>query len=412
MKLLVVSQYYWPEPFRITEICEALAARGHSVDVLTSVPNVPGGQFYSGYGWFKKGPKNHNGVGIERVNVVKRGNNKPLRWVLNCASYAFNSLFHMQKLKRRDYDAVFVFGNSPVTNIYPAKVIAKKKKIPNVVWVLDIWPESMFLLLGNEEPAKEGFVRRTARKLSRWLYASADRLLISSEGFEQKLRAMGLKQPIVYYPNFAEQPPVLDISITRAQLGLSADDFVVGFSGNIGVAQGLEKAVEAAELLPQRVKWLIVGDGPERAELERYAADQRVSDRFVFTGWVDAGEVGAYLALCDCLLVSLKDSGVLNLTVPAKLQSYMYAGKPVVAFMNGAGAALVEQARCGVAARAEDAAALAAAIENLRKMPNSQREQMGRSGNAYCREHFDKEKLILALERELEDAIETYNKTS
>ena len=143
MNILVVTQYYYPEPFRITDICEELVRRGHNVQVMTSVPNIPEGEFYEGYGWFKHGEKERAGVKIDRVDVIKRGRDKPLRLALNCASYAFNALFHLPKLGKQRFDVVFNFNNSPVSSIFPAKVFARRHRIPYVVFVLDIWPDSM-----------------------------------------------------------------------------------------------------------------------------------------------------------------------------------------------------------------------------------------------------------------------------
>ena len=143
MRILVVSQYYWPEVFRITDICAGLVERGYDVDVLTSLPNVPQGRFYEGYDLFHRGPKEHDGVRIERVGVFERTKSNKVMWALNCASFAINSLFHLPKLARNKYDAVFVFNNSPVTVILPAKVFSAVKKIPNIIYILDIWPESL-----------------------------------------------------------------------------------------------------------------------------------------------------------------------------------------------------------------------------------------------------------------------------
>ena len=410
MKLLVVSQYFWPENFRINDICDGLVERGHSVDVLTSLPNVPQGRFYDGYGWFKRGPKEHKGIGIERVGVIRRGSGGGLRWMLNCASFAVNSLFHLPKLRKNDYDAVFVFANSPVTKILPAKRFAKVKKIPNVIFILDIWPESMFFLLGMKEKGKETFFKKTSRAVSRWLYRSGDLLLVSSKGFEGKLRDMGLDNEIAYFPNYAE-PFKLEKNddISRKKLGLLKEDFVVGFAGNVGRAQGLDKLIEAAaENRNGGIKYLIVGDGSELDDIKLRCAGSRLTDRFVFTGWVDSAVVPNYLDLCDVLLVSLEDSGVLNLTVPAKLQTYMHAAKPVIAFLNGAGAEVVRKARCGATAAAGDAEALREAIDGIAACPKAVLEQAGRNGQVYCGEHYDREKVLDSLVDYIEDAIKDY----
>ncbi len=411
LKILVVSQYYYPEPFRITEICECLVKKGHSIDVLTSVPNVPAGKFYDGYGWFKYGEKSHNGVNIERVNVIRRGTESSIRLALNCASFAINSLFHLPKLMKNDYDVIFVFNNSPVSKNLPAKVFSKIKNIPYVIWILDIWPESMYFLLGMKETTNDNLFKKISRFVSRFLYKSASTILISSKDFLGKLRNMKLDMPIHYFPNFAEKPKQTVFEITREQLGFSKNDFVIGFSGNVGKAQGLDKTIIASTLQTSSpAKWLIVGDGPELETLKALCKKLSVEQNFVFTGWINSENLPAYLSVCDTLLVPLKDNEVLNYTVPAKLQTYMYAQKPVIAFLNGAGAELVEQCDCGVVAKAEDEQSLCDAIIKIKSLSPERLAEMGQNGKEYCEQHFDRDQLIDKLVFYLEKTIEEFRK--
>ncbi len=413
MKILVVSQYYWPEPFRITDICEWLVSRGHEVDVLTSVPNVPQGKFYEGYGWFRHGEKQHKGVGIERVDVIQRGRDKPVRLALNCASFAFNALFHLHKFRKKGYDAVFNFNNSPVSSIYPAKVFARREKIPYLVFVLDIWPDSMYFLLGMPVSGPQTLFRRISFQISRWLYAGAQTLLISSKGMEEKLRSMGLKNRIEYFPNYAEPQPTAENlpAVSREDLGLNAQDTVIGFAGNVGKAQGLDQVVEAAARLRTKsgVRFLIVGDGPELLNLKALCEKLGVSDRFVFTGWVNGAAVAGYMALCDVMLACLKDNEVLNLVLPAKVQTYMNAAKPVLAFMNGVGAQTVREADCGFVAKAGDVDSLCEALAEISGAGREELVRKGENARRYCEQHFDREKVLESLEVYLHQAVEAYS---
>ncbi|MBR5502771.1 MAG: glycosyltransferase family 4 protein [Oscillospiraceae bacterium] len=408
MKILVVSQYFWPEVFRINDICDGLTQRGHSVDVLTSLPNVPQGKFYEGYGWFRRGPKTHNGVNIERVGVVERSKSNKVMWALNCASFAINSLFHIPKLARRDYDAIFVFNNSPVTVIFPAMVMRWVKKIPNLVFVLDIWPESLYSLLDAPRINKNTLFYKISFAVSRWLYKSADTLLISSKGFEQKLKDMGLTAPMPYFPNYAE-PVVREegFSVSREQFGFADDDFVVGFAGGMGVAQGIDLIVQAANRIreEQHIKYLFMGDGTEFLKIKKLVEDLDLQDRFVFTGWVAMPQLPAHMQLCDVMMMALKDNEVLNITVPAKLQTYMHERKPVLAFMNGAGAEAVTESGCGVAVEAENIEQLADTILSLSKTEKAALAQMGENGHHYCSTAFEREQVLDLLEQELQKAI-------
>ena len=409
MKLLVVSQYYYPDPFRITDICESMVKKGHEVDVLTSIPNVPQGRYYDGYGWFKRGEKVHEGVKIERVGVFQRKKGTTIRLVLNCASFAINSLFHIPKLKRNNYDAVFVFNNSPITKILPAKRIARKNKIPNIVFLLDIWPQSLFFLTGQKEKDRKTLFQRIAYSFCVWLYKSVDLMLISSRGFDDILRSMGISCKMRYFPNYAEEFPLSSFKVNRDDFGIGEDDFVVGFAGNIGKAQGLEHTVEATKLsnIPS-LKWLIVGDGPELDNLKSLVESNNLQDRYCFTGWVKGDKVYAYLSLSDALFLPLKNHEVLNLTVPAKLQTYMYAAKPVIAFMNGEGAELVKTSRCGVTASAEDTYDLTKALKNITELSKEELLEMGNNARTYCELNYSKDVLIDNLVQYISEAIEEY----
>jgi colanic acid biosynthesis glycosyl transferase WcaI len=405
MKLLVVSQYYHPEPFRITDICEELVRRGHTVDVLTSLPNIPGGRFYEGYGWFKKGEKQHNGVGIERVRVVRRGKGGAVRLVLNCASFAVNSLFHIGKLSKNGYDAVFVFNNSPITKLIPANRFAKKNNIPNIVFLLDIWPQSMFFLLGIKDTGKRGLIKKAAYRFCRNLYNKASLILISSKGFSGKLREMGVNVKTSYFPNYAEEFKSANDAAAK-ELVLPEDSFIVGFFGNVGRAQALERTVEISKKMGKKLHWLIVGDGGSLQTLKDTANENAVMDSYTFTGRVDPEEVNGYIKRCDAVFLPLEDHEVLNLTVPAKLQTYMYASKPVIAFLNGAGAEVVREAECGVAAKAGDIEDLYRAITEIMSVDEKTLLKMGENGRRYCEENFSRDKLIDKLIDEIEHEIE------
>lgn len=404
MKILTVSQYYYPEVFRITDICSGLVERGHEVDVLTSLPNVPQGKFYDGYGWFHRGEKYYKGVHIDRVGVVERSKSNKLLWTLNCASFAINSLFHLPAYLKKEYDAVFVFNNSPVTVILPALVFSKIKKIPNLIYILDIWPESLYSLVGADHINKNSLFYRISSAVCKWLYKSGDTLLISSKGFEEKLRDMGLSSRFSYFPNYAEEIKEDDsFSVSREDLGFDDDDFVVGFAGGMGPAQGIDLVLEAAERLKhdKNLKLLLMGDGTEYNKLKEIVKEKNLTDKVLLPGWIALERLPAYMRICDCMMMCLKDNEVLNITVPAKLQTYMSYAKPVIAFMNGAGAGVVQDACCGVSVQAEDVAGLTKAFSRLRSMEKSELEKIGANGKRYCDEVFERSKILDLLEKEL-----------
>ena len=405
MRILVVSQYYWPEVFRINDICAGLIERGYSVDVLTSLPNVPQGKFYEGYDLFHRGPKEHEGVSIERVGVFERTKSNKIMWALNCASFAINSLFHLPKLARKKYDAVFVFNNSPVTVILPAKVFSKLTKVPNIIYVLDIWPESLYSLLGKSRIDKKTLFYKLSSAFCKWLYKSADILYISSKGFKEKLQDdMGLTAPTVYFPNYAEEVKEdKDFTVTRNELNYTDEDFVIGFAGGMGPAQGIDLVISAVEKIKdkKRIKLLLMGDGTEFNALQNIVKGKNLTDKITFLGWVPFDHLPAYMRVCDVMMMCLKDNEVLNITVPAKLQTYMSCSKPVIAFMNGAGADVVNEANCGLSVKAEDVDGLADAFERLSIMDPQQLKTLGQNGKEYCDLYFEREHILDILERDI-----------
>ena len=404
MRILVVSQYYWPEVFRITDICAGLVERGYDVDVLTSLPNVPQGRFYEGYDLFHRGPKEHDGVRIERVGVFERTKSNKVMWALNCASFAINSLFHLPKLARNKYDAVFVFNNSPVTVILPAKVFSAVKKIPNIIYILDIWPESLYSLMGKSHIDKKTIFYKVSSWFCKWLYKSADILYISSKGFKDKLQnEMGLTAPTVYFPNYAEEIHEDDsFCISREDLGYSEEDFVIGFAGGMGPAQGIDLVISAIEKTnDSRIKLLLMGDGTEYNTLQSIVKEKNLTERIKFMGWIPFAQLPEYMKVCNVMMMCLKDNEVLNITVPAKLQTYMSCQKPVLAFMNGAGADVVNEARCGVSVTAEDVDSLAEAFLKLSSLSTAELDDLGKNGNKYCEEFFEREHVLDILEKDI-----------
>lgn len=404
MKILVVSQYFWPENFRINEICLDLKARGHEVEVLTSLPNVPDGKFYEGYSLWNKGPKEYEGIPLHRVRVVPRGKSNFILLAVNCATFAINSLFHLPKLMAKSFDCVFIFQPSPISLALPGIVFAKLKKIPSFFYVQDIWPESMYFLLNLKEQGQSLF-RKISLLVSASLYRGADRWFMSSRGMASRLEYMGIPSEHSHYlPNFSDRYTDTGYDHELAtSLGVQ-DKFTVAFAGNIGRAQGIELLLEAAERtkdLPN-LHWLILGDGTERERMQDLVKEKGLEERVTFTGWIPSSEVSRYLGLASALVVMLKRHPIFSITVPSKMQTYLAAGKPILAWMDGEGALVAEESGAGLSAPAEDVSAFCERLQELKAMSADLRLAMGQRGQAYCAEHFGRDKLMDWLSEYLE----------
>ena len=394
-RILVVSQHYWPENFRVTDLCEGLVAQGIEVDVLCGLPNYPLGNWFSGYSYTKPRRESHNGVELFRAGEIPRKGNTGLTIFLNYVSWPLFSLFSLPRLRGRKYDAVLCYNTSPVLMSFPAIVYAKLHRIPLTNYVLDIWPENLYSVLNIQNK----FLRAIAQTVSNWHYRRADRLIAMSASLADRLAQVGKKnrEDIAIIPQYCEdfyaQPA--DCSALRQQFG---NKFHLVFTGNFSPAQSLETVIEAACIAKQNglddLHLLLVGDGMSRESLEQLVKEKHAEDFVTFYGSVPAQRIPEFCALADGLICPLANSPDLGMTVPAKLASYMASGTPILASITGEGALAVQKADCGFTAPAGDAAALAQAMHQLYKCSPARRKQLGENAFAWYSSHYKRDTLL------------------
>lgn len=402
MKILIVSQYFWPENFRINDLVSGLRERGHEITVLTGFPNYPSGKIFEGYGYLRRRREDYRGITVCRVPLFPRGSGRGWRLALNYLTFAFFASVEGPFCCRGKYDLIFVYEPSPVTVGIPALILKKLKRALLFFWVLDLWPES----LSATGAVRKRFVLSAIDRLVRWIYARCDRVLIQSQRFAPYLEKQGVnRERIVYFPNWAEalfeQAPAPPDSGMRWEEGELPEGFRVIFAGNIGAAQDFPTILSAAELLQKRchdVCWIIIGGG--RAEgWVREQVELRGLSKIVFLiGERPLEEMPGYFARASLMLVTLRRDPIFSLTIPGKIQSYLACGRPVVAALDGEGARVIEESGAGLVAPAEDPAALAEAVEKLYRTSGPERDIMGRRGRDYYRKHFRREMLLDRLE--------------
>lgn len=392
MNVLLVTQYFYPENFKSNDIAFELVKRGHNVTVLTGLPNYPEGKIYSGYSIFKKRKENINGATIIRALLISRGNGSGFRLFLNYFSWAFfasvKAFFLSFSYK---FDAVIVHEPSPVTQGFPAVVVKWIQKIPIYFWVLDLWPESLVAAGG----IKNKLVLRIFTRIVKVLYNNSDKILISSKGFKKSILEKGnYSDKLIYYPNWAE-----DI-ISKGNTGYQIPELPVGFkimfAGNIGESQDMEHFMLAALELKKYtdIKFILIGDGRFKTFVEDFIEVNDLKENIYLMGRFPVESMASFFEKADGLLVSLKDELIFNLTVPAKIQAYMSAAKPIVAMINGEGADLIEEAKCGFSAPAGDNKKLAQIILDLYNLNKEERVNMGLMGYKYYAEHFKMDNCI------------------
>lgn len=404
MHVLIVSQYFWPEAFPINDVAAGLAAAGHKVTVLTGIPNYPEGKFYKGYHWFKPVRETRAGINIARVPLISRGKSKGLRLALNYLSYVVSGCLLAPFLCREKYDVMYVYGTSPITQALPALWLKWLRKIPVVLNVQDLWPES---LSATGVVTADSWVVKWVGKLVQFIYSRCDKILVQSRSFVASIKQYKVSNDkLIYLPNFISGDfyPAT-VSEHASERKLLPTGFIVMFAGNLGVAQDLPAVIAAAEILKthQDIHFVLLGDGRNKATLEALVADKGLNNVH-FLGRYPAKQMPHFFALADALLMSLCDEPIFALTIPSKLQAYMACGRPILAMLNGEGANIVAEADAGLVIPAGDAAGLAKAVLLLQAMDADHREQFGQNALQYSRQHFDRDRLLQQLTVELEQS--------
>lgn len=406
MRVLIVSQYFWPEEFRINDLAAEFARRRHTVDVLTGVPNYPSGRSPRGYRWWWPRSEQYEGVHVIRVPLVPRGRKQPWRLFVNYCSFMLAASVLGPLRCRGRYDAILVYEPSPVTVGIPAIVMGWMCRAPVSLWVQDLWPESLIAT----GAVRSRLVLWFAERITRWIYGRCDAILVQSHAFRSHARRMGAANHVIaYLPNWAEdcyRPLTLAEDAPERAL-VPRRGFTVMFAGNIGTAQGFDTIVDAATMLRDdaAIHFVILGDGRDRARVEAVIMRQGLSDRFHFLGRYPMESMPRFFALADALLVTLRHDPIFALTIPGKVQSYLACAKPILAAIDGEGARIVEEAGAGIASPAEDARALAASVRTLAAMAPADRMAMGARGRQYYDREFARSVLINRTESLLERSV-------
>jgi glycosyltransferase involved in cell wall biosynthesis len=397
MRVLLVTQYFYPEFFKSNDIAFVLAERGYEVEVLTSIPNYPAGKYYDGYGILKKRVKVVRGVKIYRAFQFPRGRrHSGVRLALNYLSYAVSSTFWTLwfALFKKRYDAIIVHLNSPITQTLPAIVLGKLTHSPVYTWILDIWPDAMRSGGGvnNEKIISlvDAFVQ--------WVYRNSTKILISSKGFKPLInRKADYSDKIIYYPNWCDDI----LSMPHPPVETLPEGFKVMMAGNLGSAQDIRTVMKAVLLTKNHpeIKWVFVGDGSEKAFMEQFVAENGLQETVIMTGKRPFEEMPSFYAQADMMLLTLRAGFPhLQAVVPTRLQSYMSAGKPVVGMINGGSVELITECRCGYCVNAGDYKGLATKVIYMYEH-QSELEEMGRNARRLYEQRFTKDKCISNLEQ-------------
>ncbi|WP_090203324.1 glycosyltransferase family 4 protein [Pseudomonas asplenii] len=396
MRILMLSQYFYPESFIINDIVSKLVEQGHEVTVATGKPNYPDGKILDGYTAGGVQREKYLGVvDVVRVPLWPRGHGGARNLILNYLSFLLAGLVYFPwQLRKHKFDAILVFAPSPITQAIPAIVLKWLKGARLALWVQDLWPESL---------AATGFVKsRYALGAVGWMvkaiYRCCDVLLVQSRAFFEPVARYADRRKIVYHPNSYNADIESNTPVEQGLLDVLDNHFCVVFAGNLGMAQSLDTLVQAAIELRDdpSIRLVLIGSGSRFRWLESQQSSHGL-DNLILPGRYPMSAMPQIFERASALLVSLTDEAIFAQTVPSKIQAYLASGRPVIASVSGEGARVILEAGAGFASDAEQVEPLVANIRRMKALQTSEREAMGRSGRTYFDEHFDMNRQVEVL---------------
>lgn len=390
MKILIVTQLYYPEQFQINEIAPELVRSGHDVTVLTGRPNYPQGEIYEGYKNIRY--QEIDGVKIIRVPIHPRKHG-PAHLAWNYLSYVVLGNRAAKKLPE-GFDIILSYQLSPVTSLYPAVTYKNKYGTPILNYCLDIWPESAQAHVRSDKGLLYKFICRISRKL----YQQCDHIAVTSRPFIDYLSEKnGVDiDKMSYIPQHADDS-YLSLDLLAAENGIA--DFM--YAGNLGQGQWVDVIIKAAkEIKNDHFKIHIVGEGSVREKLEKLAKDLQVDDKVVFYGNQKRDDMPDFYRKADALLITLRGNNFVGCTMPGKLQAYMACGKPIFGAINGAANETISQAKCGKCVTAGDYKGLAEIMQDYIEHPE-QYTQCGDNARAFFKTHFTLDIFMESLEKQM-----------
>ena len=401
MKILITTQYFYPENFRINDFAFKMAQRGHEVSVLTGMPNYPSGKFFGNYKIFSC--EKMNGVQVYRVPLIPRGKSRGFELAINYISFLVSALvFGPILLRKSNPDIVFSVSYSPATVGLIGAFFSKIKRVPMLLWVQDLWPDSLQATGAVRSKLALSFVG----SMMSWIYRQSALIFIQSKSFSRYIECQGMIDPekIKYFPNWAEDTYEISssVDVNPSHDLIPRDKFIIMFAGNLGVAQALENVVRAADLCRDYpIHWVFLGDGREKNTLYNAVRDFGLEDHVSLIGRHPLEDMPHFFELADVMLVTLKKDPVFSITIPGKIQSYLKSGKPILSSLDGEGASVVLDSGAGVNVSSDDYVGLADAAAKLSRLAPEVLNEMGNKAKNYYAEVFDINKLLAQFERDV-----------
>lgn len=397
MKILIISQYFYPENFRINDLALELKKRGHEISVLTGLPNYPQGEYYEGYSDEINCDEIWNDIPIYRCKLRPRKKGS-VNLIRNYVSFVIQANRKLKNLKQIDFDIIYVFEVSPITVALPAIHLKKKKHIPIVINIQDLWPENIIAVTGMINPIVIGLIN----KMVNYIYKHCDLILTASPSFVHKIKKrVKNKDKIVYWPQYS-----IVSKTTEKAFIYNKGLFNIVFTGNIGEAQGIDLAIEAAKVLKEeKICWHFVGEGRSKEKLMEMVRVYGLEDKVFFHGFHPETEIPKYLKDADAALLILKPNPIFEMTIPAKLQTYLACGVPILGCVSGEGKRIIEESQAGIVSDEISVDALVKACQKFICLNFKDLDEYKDKAYEYGEKYFNKSELINKLEKMMEELV-------
>ena len=400
LKIIIISQYFWPENFRINQLSSELVKKGNQVTVLTGLPNYPEGQIYKSFKENKKDFQFYKGVRVIRVPLIARRKNK-IFLLLNYISFTISSCtLGLLKIINEEFDIIFVFQTSPVFIGITSTLISYIKKIPQVLWVLDLWPESLEAV----NILNKKWQLKILRILFNFIYAKSSIILCQSKSFIKEINKQNInKRKLLYFPSWSDSEFLVKQKEYAAEIIIKRNFFTIIFAGNIGEAQDFPSIIEAFKIISinkiRNIRLIVIGEGSMKDWLIKEVKLNKLNHIIEIHKKYPLKRMPSFFKHADALLVSLTNKKLFSMTIPGKIQSYLAAGIPIIAMINGEAAEIIKTANAGKVCNAGDYKKLAKNIESLSKESKLKLKRYGLNGKLYTKKMFNKKKLINKLNR-------------
>lgn len=391
-KILIVTECFYPEEFKINDVALDWKNKGYDVDVLTTVPTYPASKVFNGYEnkWYQK--DNWQGINIYRVKSVTGYKTSLFKKLLKYFSFMILGSFVSLKIGKR-YDYIFGFDVGALTGMVPAVILKQFYKKPVTLWVQDIWPDSVYAYGFKKNKILEFFLNNFVK----YVYKHTSNFAISAKGFEKKIVPfLNEVKEIRYLPNWAD---FLDKDLEP--FSFSDDDKVhFTFAGNIGTVQNLDNIIDAFSKLSKnylnKAQLNIIGDGSHLENLKKLVNENN-SKNIIFWGRKPREKIYRYLEASDFLIVSLIDKPIFSLTVPAKTQTYIAAGKPILAILNGEAADIIKDNNLGFISTPNDLDTIKQIFMKAISLDDKEKDKLTKNCEELTNTIFDKNKTIDSL---------------